>query len=90
MSNIRISRYLAPDDQARADVAAGMQERGVSQLESPFPSDHWGGIIEPDDKSWIIWLDADGVPSHYFPRREDNGGVACEPILLKELPVVPA
>lgn len=83
MSNIKISRYATPTDEVRAEVAESMRDRGIEQPESPFPADHWGGVIEPEDRSWIIWLDTDGRPSHYYPVRESaTGAVECEPILL--------
>ena len=83
MSNIKISRYTAPTVEERAAVAADMTARGIEQNESPFPADTYGGIIEPDDRSWIIFLDINGKPSHYYPERDSaTGAVGCEPILL--------
>ena len=83
MSNIKISRYAAPTADERANAMANMAERGIVQDVSPFPADTYGGIIEPDNRSWIIFLDIDGKPSHYYPVRDSaTGAVGCEPILL--------
>lgn len=83
MSNIKISRYATPTTEQRAAVAADMTARGIAQTESPFPADTYVGIIEPADRSWIIFLDTDGKPSHYYPVRDSaTGAVGCEPILL--------
>ncbi len=83
MSNIKISRYTAPTAEERAAVTADMTARGIEQTVSPFPADSYGGIIEPDDRSWIIFLDIDGKPSHYYPERDTaTGAVECEPIIL--------
>ena len=91
MQGIKVQRYTAPTDIERATVKADMEQRGIIQDASPFPADTYGGIIEPDDRSWIIWLDPNGVPSRYYPRRDrETGAVECEPILLKRLPVTPA
>ena len=38
-------------------------------------SSEYAGYIEPDDKSWIIWLGADGKPALYFAEREPGGAV---------------
>jgi hypothetical protein len=44
----------------------------------------YAGYIEPSDKSWIIWLDADGKPCLYYPERDTDGGVTGEGINLVE------
>lgn len=43
---------------------------------------HFAGYIEPADKSWIIYLDADGKPALYWPERDADGGVVGEPVEL--------
>lgn len=42
----------------------------------------FAGYIEPADKSWIIYLDADGKPALYWPERDADGGVIGEPVEL--------
>lgn len=42
----------------------------------------WAGYIEPADKSWIIYLHADGKPALYWPERDADGGVVGEPVEL--------
>lgn len=46
--------------------------------------DHWAGCIYDDSDSWIIFLDADGRPSLYWPQRDENGGVIGEPVVLSK------
>lgn len=40
------------------------------------------GYIEPVDRSWVIFLDATGTPSVYWPERDEEGAVVGEPIPL--------
>lgn len=42
----------------------------------------WAGWIEPGDKSWIIFLDANGKPSLYYPKRNKSGAVVGQPIQI--------
>lgn len=35
------------------------------------------GTIEPKDRSWIIYIGADGVPL-FYPHRAPDGGVLCQ------------
>lgn len=42
----------------------------------------WAGWIEPADKSWIIYTDADGKPALYYPNRAANGAVIGDGIPL--------
>jgi len=42
----------------------------------------YAGWIEPGDKAWIIYLDADGRPALYYPEREPNGAVIGDGIRL--------
>ncbi len=42
----------------------------------------FAGYIEPADKSWIIYLDAQGRPALYWPKRDSDGGVVGEPVEL--------
>ena len=42
----------------------------------------WAGWIEPDDRSWIIYTDADDKPALYFPEREPSGTVVGDGIRL--------
>lgn len=82
MQGIKVQRYAAPTEVERADALGDMAARGIAQGAPLFPSDIFGGIIEPDDKSWIIWLDTNGRPSYYYPTRTSTGAVDCEPVLL--------
>lgn len=42
----------------------------------------YSGYIEPEDRSWIIYLDTDGKPSRYYPQRDNDGAVIGEPVHL--------
>lgn len=42
----------------------------------------YAGYIEPSDRSWIIYLDATGKPSIYYPEREASGAVIGEGLRL--------
>jgi hypothetical protein len=42
----------------------------------------WAGWIEPADRSWIIYTDADGKPSLYFAAREADGAVIGDGVKL--------
>jgi len=44
----------------------------------------WSGWVEPDDRSWIIWLDATGKPALYWPERDADGGVIGDPVVLAD------
>lgn len=48
----------------------------------PYPTQTYGGYLEPDDKSWIIYLDMDGKPCVYWPERDESGAVVGEPLFL--------
>ena len=43
-------------------------------------TEHFSGWIEPDDRSWIIYLGPTGKPACYFPERDESGGVVGEAI----------
>ena len=50
----------------------------------------WAGWIEPADKSWIIYTNADGKPALYFTEREQSGAVIGEGIDIYEGATIPA
>ncbi len=54
-----------------------IQIRRYSVLESDYD-----GYIEPDDRSWIIYLDITGKPALYWPERDETGAVVGEPLFL--------
>lgn len=65
--NIVISRYEIPTDEERA------ANPGVG-----FPADRWDSVIEPEDRSWILFVAKDGTPA-FWPQREPSGAVIGEP-----------
>jgi hypothetical protein len=42
----------------------------------------YAGWVEPADKSWIIYTDADGTPTLFFAAREADGAVIGEGVKL--------
>ncbi len=65
--NIHVGRYEIPTDTRRAKVEA--EHPGCQ-----FPSDTWEGWIEPDDRSWIIFVGTDHKPL-VFLNRDEGGGI---------------
>jgi len=52
------------------------------------------GTIEPEDKSWILYVGKDGAPL-FYPHRHEDGGVACQgvgrhntPHVFHDLPTI--
>lgn len=35
----------------------------------------WEGWIEPEDRSWIVYVDSDGSPVVYLNRDPDTGAI---------------
>ena len=50
-----------------------MQSITVHRYNDP-ESAGWAGWIEPEDRSWIIFIGLDGSPS-FFPTRDTTGAV---------------
>jgi len=68
MCNITVGRYPKPTDEERAEIEAA----------SPgchWPADCWQGWIEPDDLSWIAFIDVDGRPTFFLDRDPATGAV---------------
>lgn len=65
MCNIKVGRYHKPTDEERAAVGPDIN----------FPADRWMGWIEPEDLSWIAFIDADGRPVFFLDRNPETGGV---------------
>lgn len=47
----------------------------VHRYEHESVKESWQGWIEPDDRSWIAFIDADGKPLVYLNRDPDTGAV---------------
>lgn len=45
-------------------------------------SEDYSGLIEPDDRSWVIYLDNDGKPALYWSERDEHGAVVGDPVHL--------
>lgn len=50
-----------------------MQDIKIARYDTP--GSNWGGNIQPEDRSWIIFLDPDGRPAMYWPERHEDGAV---------------
>lgn len=50
-----------------------MQDLRIERYDTPGTT--WGGNIQPEDRSWILFLDPDGRPAIYWPERYEGGGV---------------
>ena len=76
MANITIGRYPVPTDTERTDVEA-------AHPGCKFPADDWECYIEPEDRSWILYVGADGADRKvaFWPERESGGAVIGEPII---------
>jgi hypothetical protein len=66
--NITIGRYEVPTDAEREAAAP-----------AAFPSDTWESYIEPEDRSWILFVGKDSGFA-FWPEREPSGAVVGEPI----------
>lgn len=62
---------------------AAMPEIAVSRYAKPENVGGWLGVIEPKDKSWIIFIDANGRPV-LFPHRDKNGGCIGPPCVIPD------
>lgn len=47
-------------------------------------TNEWSGWIEPEDRSWIIWLDTEGKPALYYAERSATGGVLGDGMWIRE------
>jgi hypothetical protein len=70
--NIIIGRYPRPTDEERAET----EERSPG---CTFPSDTWDSYIEPEDRSWLLFVEKDGTPL-FWPHREPSGAVIGEAV----------
>lgn len=61
MCNITVSRY-EPSPKPLVE--------GVSDI-----ADFWQGFIEPEDRSWIMFIAADGSPTVFLDRDPVTGAV---------------
>lgn len=52
-----------------------MQNIIVGRYQHPETRKHWQGWIEPDDRTWIAFVAADGRPVFYLDRDPETG--AC-------------
>lgn len=46
------------------------------------PDLDYGGWVEDENQTWILFLDREGRPSQYYAQRDEQGGVTSEPVLL--------
>lgn len=65
MTNISVHRYPVPSD----------EERATWPPDTQAVSDTWQGWIEPDDRTWIMFVGADGRPVVFLDRDPETGAV---------------
>jgi hypothetical protein len=51
-----------------------MQNIIIGRYDNPEKTGGWAGWIEPEDRSWILFIAADGT-TKFYPLRDDTGGV---------------
>ena len=71
MNNITIGRYKPCGHEL---------PENVTDVADVF--DGWIEGVRDDGSSWIMWLDATGNPVCFYGKRDDGGGVDCDPIDL--------
>lgn len=54
----------------------------IGRYDHPSITVDYSGWIEPEDRSWIIFLGADGKPAIYYAERDESGGVVGDGIQL--------
>lgn len=54
----------------------------IGRYSHPSVTEDYAGWIEPEDRSWIVFLGPDGTPAIYYPVRDATGGVVGEGIPL--------
>ena len=62
-----------------------MQRITVGRYKDDDTASEYAGWLEgvrDDGTSWIMWLDGEGNPTVFWPRRAEDGGVVGEPITL--------
>lgn len=52
-----------------------MQNIIVKRYDDPKAVGGWAGWIEPEDKSWIAFIDTNGAPKFYLHRDPVTGAV---------------
>lgn len=52
-----------------------MQNIIVHRYTHPSITRDWQGYLEPDDLSWIMFIDADGIPMVFLDRDPETGAV---------------
>lgn len=50
----------------------------IGRYHDPSETGGWAGWVEPDDKSWILFIAEDGTVQ-FYSERDENGGVVGEP-----------
>jgi len=61
----------------------------IGRYQAPGGCAGFSGWIEGADETgqrWITYIDVEGRPAMHFPRREPDGAVIGNPILLQPVP----
>lgn len=79
MNNITIGRYKPYDLPVNIKTEDG---EPIAVVDIADLYDGWIEGVRDDGSRWIMWLDAKGNPTVFYPRRDEDGGIACESIDL--------
>ena len=55
-----------------------MENIKIGRYQDPAMRKHWQGWIEPEDKSWIVFVRADGTPKVFLDREAETGAIIYE------------
>ncbi|MFV8049710.1 hypothetical protein [Mycobacterium sp. 48b] len=85
MQNITIGRYKPTPGGPFSDLPVPVKDDEGTVVSTTDVSAHFDGWIEgvrDDGSTWIMWLDASGNPTVFYPNRDADGGVIGDPVDL--------
>lgn len=85
MQNITIGRYKPTPGGPFSDLPVAVKDDEGTVVSTTDVSAYFDGWIEgvrDDGSTWIMWLDATGNPTTFYPNRDADGGVIGDPIIL--------
>lgn len=71
MQRITIGRYKPTRTLATVDLG----DHGATAIDVADIYDGWVEGVRDDGTSWIMWLDANGNPTVFYGKRDEDGGV---------------
>lgn len=85
MQNITIGRYKPTPGGPFSDLPVAVEDAEGTVVSTTDVSAYFDGWIEgtrDDGSTWIMWLDAAGNPTVFYPSRDVDGGVIGDPVDL--------